>query len=190
MARPRLPTLEPAHLNPDQRALAEAITTGPRRRSVAPLAGPFGVWMHAPGIGMKAQALGAALRYEGSLADDIRELVICTVGGHYRSSFEFAAHSALAFGAGIDTRIIEALRNGQTPVLDGAAADAWAVTRALLDDHRIPDTLYARAITRFGTDGMVELVSVVGYYSMICMTLNAFEVACPDGMVDPFPETR
>lgn len=188
MSSARLPELDPAHLSRAQRELADAITSGPRRHSVSPVSGPFGVWMHAPHVGLPAQSLGATLRYGTALPEDVRELVICTVGGHFRSRFEFAAHSAMAFGAGIGTQVIEALRTGGTPTLEGACADAWAVTRALLDQHRIPDTLYARAVTRFGAAGMVELVSIVGYYSMICLTLNSFDVPLPDGMVDPFPD--
>jgi 4-carboxymuconolactone decarboxylase len=34
---------------------------------------------------------------------------------------------------------------------------------------------------------VVDLVGVLGYYGLISMTINAFEIPLPDGSQDPFP---
>ncbi len=47
---------------------------------------------------------------------------------------------------------------------------------------------YARARTVLGQDVLIELVSVVGFYNMIAVVLNAFEVPIPEGQTPPLPE--
>ena len=54
-------------------------------------------------------------------------------------------------------------------------------------DHRISDATYAAAVDAFGETGLVELVTTVGYYCLISVTLNAFEIPLPDDWDDPFP---
>jgi hypothetical protein len=38
----------------------------------------------------------------------------------------------------------------------------------------------------FGKEAAVELVILIGYYAMLCMTLNAFDVDVPKGAEKPF----
>jgi 4-carboxymuconolactone decarboxylase len=46
----------------------------------------------------------------------------------------------------------------------------------LLNTNRIGDALYKQGIQAYGERGMVELVGIVGYYTLVAMTLNAFEM--------------
>jgi len=59
---PRLALIDESHMNDAQRALLEAIRSGPRGKSITPR-GPFAVWLHAPEFGHLAQALGGHCRY-------------------------------------------------------------------------------------------------------------------------------
>jgi 4-carboxymuconolactone decarboxylase len=52
--------------------------------------------------------------------------------------------------------------------------------------HQVRDTTYGRLIAVVGAGGAVDLVGIVGYYSMICMTINAFQVPVPAGTSAPF----
>ena len=183
----RLSPLDPANMTPEQTAVLEAIQSGPRGAGVG-LVGPFGVWVRSPAIGQAAQAFGAAVRFATSLDERIKEVAICTVGAHYRARFEFAAHSALALRAGVDEAVVEAIRVGATPQFPNLGqALAHEVASALLQAHRLDDALYARAVAELGESGLIELVTIVGYYCQISLTLNAFEVPLTDGMTDPFP---
>lgn len=189
----RLPPLRREDLDQEQRALLDAIEAGPRgvRGTDTALSGPFGVWLHAPGVGAAAQALGAAVRFRGTLDDATREVAICTVGAHYRARFEFATHAALASAAGVGQEALEALRTGEDPRFDAARRPeldlAHRLARALLDAHGVDDALYAAALERFGPRGLVELVTTVGYYALVSLTLNAFRVPLATGQGDPFP---
>ncbi len=54
--------------------------------------------------------------------------------------------------------------------------------------RRVSATTYRTAVEALGERGVVDLVGILGYYVLISMTINAFEVPLPDGAADPFPE--
>lgn len=185
----RLSPISESDLTPEQRAVFDAIQGGPRGNMG--LVGPFGVYVRAPRVGYAAQALGAAVRFSTTIPENVKEVTICTVGAFFKARFEFAAHASLAEKAGVDAAVIEALRVGGTPAFaDAAESIAHRIATALLCEHRVDDALYAEGLERFGEAGMMELVATIGYYSLVSMTLNMFEIPLRDGMTDPFPDQR
>ena len=86
---------------------------------------------------------------------------------------------------------IEAIRTGATPSF--TVADQVLVHRVvteLIDTKRLTDATFAEAIARFGEQGIVELGTIVGYYTAIGNALNAFVVPLPAGAPQPFPRNR
>lgn len=186
----RLEPLDMNALTPAQQAVLQAIESGPRgaRHGRLGLVGPFGIWVRSPVVGNAAQAFGATVRFQTQLAEHVKEVAICTVGAYYRAKFEFAVHGGLALGAGVPAEAVEAIRTGRQPMLaDPQQALAHEVAIALLHQHRLGDDLYARARKQFSESELIELVTVVGYYCQVSLTLNAFEVPPPEGTADPFP---
>lgn len=186
----RLPELNEGDLNAEQREVLTAIQDGPRKRQHGKigLVGPFAVWVRAPKIGFATQALGAAARFGSSLPENVKEVAICTVGAFYRAKFEFSAHARLAVSAGVSSQAVEQLRIGAAPELEGGEAIAHQVAKALIRQHQLDEATYAAAFAEFGESGLIELVGIIGYYCMVSLTLNAFEVPLVDGMEDPFPD--
>jgi len=184
---PRLSPLSEDDLTPEQRAVLDAIQGGPRGNMG--LMGPFGVYVRAPAVGNPAQALGAAVRYSTSIPENVKEVAICTVGAFFHSKFEFAAHAALARKAGVGEAAIEALREGRTPELrDPRESVAHRIASTLLAEHRVSDELYQEGVSLLDEQGMVELVATIGYYCLVSLTLNLFQVPLREGMTDPFPD--
>jgi 4-carboxymuconolactone decarboxylase len=182
----RLSTLDEKNLAPDARAFLEALQSGPRGK--VPLIGPFAVWAHAPTLGIAAQAFGGTLRFKTSLPERIKEIAICTVGAHYKAKFEFAAHGPMAIAAGVPAEAVDAIRLGKDPgFTDPADLASYRVARELLLEHRLSDATFADAKARFGEAALVELVTIIGYYCLISLTLNAFDVELTSRMTDPFP---
>ena len=186
---PRLSELNTDALNDAQRLVLKSIESGPR--GSMGLVGPFGIWVRSPTIGQMVQSLGATVRFETSLAEDVKEVAICAVGTHYHAKFEFAAHQRLARQAGVSEAVIEALRLGTDPQFDSPTLSAsYRIARRLLNDHRLDDETYSVGIDVFGENGLIELVNVIGYYCLVSLTLNAFEVPITANMTDPFPDFR
>ncbi len=175
-------------LNDAQQALRDAVL-GSRKGLGAEVwgRGPFGVWQHAPNVGHAALDLGAAVRFDTEIAADVREVAICTVGAHYKAKFEFAAHRAIGIAAGLEAEALDRLAEGRDPQWTGDLELAHRYTVTLLEDKRVSADLHDELVTCFGEHGAVELVTTIGYYCLISLTLNAFEVPLPNEMQDPWP---
>lgn len=176
----RLPDLRREDLSPEQAALFDAIASTPRGPGMA-LEGPFGVWMHSPVIGDAAQRLGEQVRYRSALPPRLSELAILVCARHWRADFEWHVHAPIAVRAGIAEAAVAAIRSGAEPEFaqeDEALVHAFAA--ALLGTSRVPEDLYARATAMLGERAVVDLTLLVGYYSLVALSLNAFEVEAPE----------
>lgn len=186
----RLTPMTEDQLDAEQRAFLDKLNEGPRgaRQGRIGLIGPYGVWARAPHVGEPAQLLGAALRFGTSLPENLKEVAICTVGAFHRARFEFAAHRRLALRAGVSEAALDRLQAGEPPRLAGDEAVVHAFTDELLRLSRPSAATYESARAALGEPGLIELVTLIGYYGLISYTLNAFDVALAAGMEDPFPD--
>ena len=138
---------------------------------------------------MHAQRLGEELRFEGRLSDRQREIAILCVAIHWEAAYEWWAHSRIAAAHGLEPAIIEAIRRCDAPLLtDESEKLICEFTRALLREHVVDDDLYGRTAAALGEGELVELVTLLGYYVMISMTLNVFRVDLPEGEKSPFAD--
>lgn len=189
----RLSMVDPNELTDDQQTLWDGLTES-RGGGVdlvdenGHLVGPFNAWLHVPKIGRRLSSLGAYLRFRTTIERRLSEVAICTVGAHWRSEFEFFAHAPMALEHGVDASVIDALRAGELPSF--ARDDeqiVYEVARQLLNDRRVTDDTYAAAEALLGEAGMVELVALIGYYCLISMLLNLFDVRLPPGESKNWP---
>ena len=179
----RPPVLDEAALSPEQSSVFDAIRSGPRGL----VEGPLRIWLQSPELARPAEALGAYCRYGTRLPPRLSELAILIVGAYWQSGFEWHVHAPIALQAGLDPGAIEAIRLGQDPAL-AAAADR-AVHRfvsELLATRRVSPQTYATVAGLLGLAATVDLVGILGYYTLISMTINAFEVPIPEGAAEPF----
>ena len=180
----RVPLLRPAELDEERARLHAEIAGGPRRSqaSVVPLVddedrllGPFGLMLLAPRIGSAVQALGAALRFDESLAPRSRESAILAVAAHRSSEFEWLSHENAARAAGIGADQLQALLDGEVPDgLEPVEETVVRTVRRLLTDGELDDDGYAEAVGALGTETLAALVWLVGYYDMLATALATF----------------
>ena len=180
---PRIDLPTPETMNPAQRAVYDKVVSGPRGR----VQGPLRAVIHNPELADRWQALGALLRYSTSLSSRHSEIAILVTGRHCHSPFEWYAHRQEAEKAGIEAAIIEALLAEQAPPLGGDDALIYQYALELNRHKSVSDTTYARALARFGAVTLVDLTALVGYYTMVAMTLNAHEIPLPAGVAPAFP---
>lgn len=192
----RLRYLAADELNEAQRSIFDSITGGKRAASHASgelttseggLRGPFNAFMHAPAVGDPAQRLGEAVRYQSSISGRLRELAILVVAAKWRAQYEWWAHAKIAQREGLDEAVIAALKAGQRPSFsepDDALVFDFATE--LLEHHQVSEPTYAKAIAQLGEQQAVELVVLLGYYTLVSMALNTFEVPLPNGEASPF----
>lgn len=163
---------EPA-LTDDQRRVRAAILASRRN-----LDGPFPAWLHSPELADLAQQLGAFCRYRTGLPLLESELLILCVASHCRCVGEQQIHEPIARTAGLSDAVIVALRCGERARLPSARLQLLHdLARQLLATHRIDDPLFASAQAEFGDKLLVEIVGIIGYYTLAAQTLNAFEMS-------------
>jgi 4-carboxymuconolactone decarboxylase len=183
----RLPMIPEDKLTAEQRALMGAIASGPRGQFK--MGGPFFCYLHSPAFGELAQKLGAYLRFGTSIAPRLTEFAILTTAHHWKAQYEWAAHDPQALRAGVTRKTIEDLRNGREP--RSAPKDEraiYAFIKELYRTGRAGDRNYKAVRAIIGDAGMVELVGLLGYYSLVAMTLNVFRMPVPEGTPLPFRE--
>jgi 4-carboxymuconolactone decarboxylase len=178
----RLAPLDLAKLTPEQKQVADAIVAGPR----GALRGPFEPWLRSPALADRAQKLGEYCRFHNSLPNDLSELAICLIGRHFKAQYEFYAHARLAKEAGLSEAIVEAIRTRQTPPFTrDEERIVYDFVTEYLATNRVAEPNYKRAVAKLGEKGVVDLVGVCGYYMLVSMTLNVFEMPLPAGVAEP-----
>ncbi len=178
----RLAPLDLDQLTPRQQEVADDIIAGPR----GGLRGPFQAWLRSPELADRAQRLGEHCRFGTELPRELTELAILLTGKHWRAQFEFWAHARLAQEAGLPDAVIEAIRVGSTPTFaDQAQRAVYDFVTEHFETRRVGDATYRQAIAALGETGVVDLIGIVGYYGLVSMTLNVFEVPVPEGEQEP-----
>jgi 4-carboxymuconolactone decarboxylase len=170
-------------MTPAQRAVAEGIMSGPRKS----LSGPFNAWLRSPELADRLQKVGEYLRFNTSLDKRLNEMAIIMSARYWGAQYEWYAHAPLALKAGLDPSVVTALGEGRKPdSMKDDEAIVWEFTTQLRRDRNVDDVIYARAVDRFGEQGVMDLIAVNGYYDLVSMTLNVAHVAPPDGAGMPF----
>jgi 4-carboxymuconolactone decarboxylase len=173
---PRLQPVEVSNLTPEQRKVHDAIASGPR----GGVRGPFLALLHVPKLADRVQHLGELLRYETSLGRRLSELAIIVTARGLRCDYEWFAHARIAAEAGLPAEAIEAIRTDKDPGLtDPKERLVYQFARELVTNQRVSDATYDAFTQAFGAVGAVELAAMVGYYTMIAMTLNAHAIMPP-----------
>ena len=172
----RIPQLSEAELNAAQQSIYDTII-----QSRGSISGPFRIWLHSPEFARRAQSLGEFARYKTSLEARQSELAILLTARHHNCQVEWSLHEKFALEAGLDPAIIDRIRDKIIP--DFSAPDEKAIyyfSTELLRQNFVQDPTFEAAQAHLGEPGVVELVGIIGYYTLVAMTLNTFQVPLPE----------
>lgn len=168
----------PEPLTAAQADVVAEVVSGKRGKVPAPMI----AWLRNPELARRGQRLGELLRFETTLDPALSELAILICGRHWTSHHEWSAHKRLAVAAGLDPVTIAdiAARKTDPYLRDDREKAVFRVSSVLLAQTKIDDGLYEIGVAALGETGMVELVAILGYYCMVALTLNAFQIGLPD----------
>ena len=169
---------ETGNLTPEQRRVVDGILG--RRGGRIP--GPFRFALHCPAITEVWHPLGEMLRMKSGFPLRLSELGILMAARAMDCEYVFNAHATIAIEAGIAQSVVDALAGGRRPVFDKPDEEViHDFCKELTDNHKVSDKSYARAKELFGVPGVVELTALLGYYTMVSMTIVAHEMPLQDG---------
>src|ERR1700757_2271477 len=132
----RFPEIPLDKMTPQQRAVADAIMSGPRQR----MSGPFNAWLRSPELADRLQRVGEYVRFNTSLDKRLNEMAILMTAQAWGSQYEWYAHAPLALKAGLDSSVVAALGAGKKPEqMKDDEAIVWEFTTQLRRDHSVDD---------------------------------------------------
>ena len=186
-AQDRMPPIPAAKLTDAQK---KAIDEFKAARS-ADISGPFVPLLRSPEVMNRARALGDYLRFKSSLPPRLSEFVILLTARRWTQQYEWNAHQPLAVQGGLRGEIVKAIADGRRP--DAMAEDEDAVY-TLWDEvqrnQNVSDAAYARAVGKVGEQGVIDVLGITGYYTMLAMVMNTARTPLPEGVkpgLAPFP---
>jgi 4-carboxymuconolactone decarboxylase len=183
MSENRFPPLTPEQMTDEQRAVVDAIQSGPRG---AGLRGPFNALLRSPVLCDLVQRVGAYVRFSSSIPAPLNELAICMAGRKWGAQYEFFAHRRLGIEAGLKPAILDAVAAGRRPAdMSGDETLVYEFVTDLLSTGAVTDASYGAVMDRFAERGVMDLVGAVGYYSVVSMVLNVAQVPLPEGETPP-----
>jgi len=182
-ASTRFPEIPRDRMTDAQKQAYDAIVAGPRGGA----RGPFNALLRSPELMDKVQRVGEYVRFKSVIPARLNELAILVNARVWGSKFEFYAHRILALKAGLAESIADAVTRNERP--KGMQPDEELVYDFCTTLHRdrfVSDALFGRAVAAFSEQGVIDLIGVTGYYTMVSMVLNVADVPLPPGEKSPW----
>jgi 4-carboxymuconolactone decarboxylase len=182
----RMPEIPDNEQTDAQKQAYAELAAGPRGR----VGGPFIPLMRSPELLSRVQKLGEYLRYNSALPPRLSEFLILLVARTWTQGTEWYAHRALALKGGLKPDVVAAVKVGRRP--DGMAEDEAALYDTYMElqlNRSVSDATYAKLQKLYGDRGVVDAVSILGYYTLLAMVMNTTRVPAPDDpeALDQFP---
>jgi 4-carboxymuconolactone decarboxylase len=177
-AQDRMPPIPADKLTDAQKKAIEEFKAA---RSVD-ISGPFVAMLRSPEVMNRARAMGDYLRFRSSLPPRLSEFVILLTARRWTQQYEWNAHAPLAIKGGLHADIVKAIADGRRPE---KLAEDEEIVYALVDEiqrtQSVSDGTYARAVGKIGEQGVIDVMGIAGYYSMLAMVMNTARTPLPDG---------
>jgi 4-carboxymuconolactone decarboxylase len=185
-AAPRLGRPPQETLTAEQKAAMEEF----QKQRGLPISGPFEPMLWSPEAMIRAASMGTYLRYKSVYPQDLSELIILIAARSWSQQYEWSVHYPIALKAGVSTAIAVAIAEGHRPT--GMSADQemlYDFTMELVQNKSVSDSTYARVLKRFGEKGVIDAVSITGYYTLLAMVLNVARTPPDPGvpLLPPLP---
>ncbi|MBR0954942.1 carboxymuconolactone decarboxylase family protein [Bradyrhizobium canariense] len=179
----RIPLLSVGEMSPAQRQIYDQVVSGPRGQMI----GPLRAAIHSPELAALWSEFGEFLRYRTCLPPRLNELAILVTARRWTSQVEWWVHARACATAGMPETVIEAIGAKRAPVFtEEADLEVYEFARMLQQTGQVGQETYNAIQRRWATRGVVELTAVIGYYTMVSITLNAHRLPLPEG-IDELP---
>lgn len=182
MCSDRLGPMAEDDMNEAQRAAAQAVVDGPR----GAVYGPFVPLLRSPELMDCAQRMGEYLRYRSAIGTRLSELAILLTARQWNQQVEWAIHVPIALRTGIGEDVVAAVARRQRPqamLVDEGVVHDFCIE--LHEQKKVSDATYAQALALFGEQGVVDLMGINGYYTLLAMVMNGAQTSVPPSDVAP-----
>jgi 4-carboxymuconolactone decarboxylase len=183
-AQGRMPPIPVDKLTPAQKKTVDEYK---KARGGEP-GGPWAVLTRSPELMARTLMLSDHLRFHSSLPPRLSEFVILMTAREWGQNYEWNAHHPLAVKGGLNPEVAKAVAEGRRPAqMAEDEASLYDLIQELLHNRTVSDSTYARAVSTFGEQAIVDAVSISGYYTMVAMLLNTARTPLGPGVPAPLP---
>ena len=178
VASERMPMIPENRMTPELKKAAAELAAGPRGE----VKGPFVALLRSPDFMSRVQKVGEYIRFVCPLDKRINEFAAIIAARHLNQQFEWWAHYRQAVEAGLDPAIGDAVAEGRRPT--GMAEDeeiVYDLLTEVLHNKGASEPTYARAVAKFGEEGLIDIIGIAGYYALLAMIMNVTRTAVPEG---------
>jgi 4-carboxymuconolactone decarboxylase len=183
-AQDRMPPIAADKMTPAQKQAVEEY----KKARGAEVSGPWAVLTRSPDLMSRTRVLSDYLRYQSTLPPRLSEFVILMTARAWGQNYEWNAHQPLALKGGLNPDVAKAVAEGRRPAqMAEDETSLYDLIQELLRNRTVSDATYARAVSKFGEQGVVDAVSISGYYTMIGMLLNTARTPLAGGVPVPLP---
>jgi 4-carboxymuconolactone decarboxylase len=178
-AQDRMPPVPKDKMTEAQKKAFDEVTSGPRGAGGAE--GPFVPLLRSPELMSRLQMTGEYLRFHNTIGPKLTEFVILLTARQWTQQYEYDVHQVNGAKAGLKQETISAITDGRRP--EGMAADEEVVydfCAELRQNQSVSDATYARAVSKFGEQGVIDMTGLVGYYTTLAMIMNVARSPLPE----------
>lgn len=185
-AQDRMPPIPAEKMTEAQRKAAADFTA-----ARGALTGPWVALLRSPELVNRGRLLSDYLRFNTALPARISEFVTLIAARQWGQPYEWNAHYALAVKGGLNAAIADAVAQGRRPAHMAADEEAaYDYCTELHTNHIVSDATYAKAVAAFGEQGVMDMVGISGWYTLVSMALNTARTPVPataTATIGPFP---
>lgn len=182
---PRFRKLTEAEMDEAQLKVYRELASGPRGGA----RGPFNALFRSPVLADRAQKLGEYVRYDSSLGARLNEFAILITARHWNAKYEWHAHYSHAMKGGLDPAVAADLAQGRRPAgMRDDEAIVYDFCKELHETKAVSDATYQATLDKFGERGVIDLIGVSGYYTLVSMILNVDRQPVPEDTPLPLPD--
>ena len=178
----RIPLVTRDSVPEELRSTFDEVSSGPGGVG----AGPMSVLKYSPEMSRRAIPLFGYVRNESTVPRRLRELAMITTARAWDCPYIWHAHAALARSEGLPDALVDSLREGEEPA--PMADDERAVFNfgmELFRSKRVSQDTFSAVHDALGTQGLVELTTLYGFYTMLAFNANAVEMDLPLASTEP-----
>ena len=183
---PRFKPLVESEMSEAQLKAVREVASGPRGRLDPD--GPSALLLRSPKLMSRTQKVGEYLRFNSSLPRRLNEFAILITARQWNAQLEWFVHQPLAVKAGLAPAVAADLAQGKRPT--GMTDDEEIVYQFCKEVHEtktVSDPIFKAAVDKFGERGVIDLIGLTGYYTMLAMVLNVAKQPLPNGAPPPLP---
>ena len=177
----RVPYVEREDLDPEGQKIYDQIR---QDRNTAEVGLQFRALLNSPKAAGHLTSMGAQLRFQSAMPENLKELAIILVAREWDSGIEWTGHAVLAARAGVSDDVIESIRTRKG--LEGFSEPEKVIARFVheaLREKAVSDATFSAVEQLLGVKGAVDLTLTVSYYTALALAQIALQPEMGGGRV-------